>query len=125
MQDKDAITWFEIPATNLARAATFYETVLGRKLEREALGPYEMAVFPYQQHGGVGGCVVSGEGYNPSAQGNVVYVNAAPRIDDALARVEGAGGRIALPKTELPGGMGYFAHVIDSEGNRIGLHALQ
>jgi predicted enzyme related to lactoylglutathione lyase len=39
--------------------------------------------------------------------------------------VQGAGGEIALPKTALPPGLGFFAHIIDSEGNRVGLHALQ
>ena len=36
-----------------------------------------------------------------------------------------AGGKVALPKTALPEGLGFFAHIIDSEGNRVGLHALQ
>jgi hypothetical protein len=42
-----------------------------------------------------------------------------------LARVQGAGGRITTPKVALPPGMGYFAHVADSEGNVVGLHALE
>ena len=36
-----------------------------------------------------------------------------------------AGGKIAVPRTDLPGDMGSFAHIIDSEGNRVGLHALE
>jgi predicted enzyme related to lactoylglutathione lyase len=35
-----------------------------------------------------------------------------------------AGGRISTPRVDLPEGMGSFVHLIDSEGNRIGLHAL-
>ena len=45
------------------------------------------------------------------------------RIDDWLARVEPAGGRVITPKTALPPGMGLLAHILDSEGNRVGLHA--
>jgi len=55
----------------------------------------------------------------------MIYLNAAPKIDDALARVAKAGGKVVLPKTALPGDMGFYAHMIDSEGNRVGLHALQ
>jgi predicted enzyme related to lactoylglutathione lyase len=40
-----------------------------------------------------------------------------------LARVESLGGRITTPKVTLPGDMGVFAHVVDTEGNRVGLHA--
>lgn len=28
-----------------------------------------------------------------------------------------------IPCTELPDGLGCFAHIIDTEGNRVGLHA--
>lgn len=118
----DAITWFEIPVTDLPRAQHFYESMLSAALTPETAGPYRMAVLPYQSPG-VGGCLVHGAGYRPSADGNVVYLNAAPNLDAALARAAQAGGTVALPKTALPGDMGFYAHVMDSEGNRIGLHA--
>jgi len=124
MHDKDAITWFEIPALDLDRAARFYETVLDRKLKRESKGPLEMAVFPYKEPG-VGGCVTHGQGHAPGPGGNIVYLNAGPAIDPALARVNAAGGTVALSRTALPEGMGFFAHIIDTEGNRVGLHALK
>jgi predicted enzyme related to lactoylglutathione lyase len=50
-----------------------------------------------------------------------VYLH-APAIDAWLERVPAAGGRIVTGKTALPQGMGYFAHILDSEGNRVGLH---
>jgi predicted enzyme related to lactoylglutathione lyase len=124
MPRQDALTWFEIPAADLLRATRFYETVLGRSLKTETMGDSTLAVFPYQQPG-VGGCVIEGKGHAPSPKGTVVYLDAAPKIDQALVRVVDAGGRVVLPKTALPGDMGYFAHVIDTEGNRVGLHALQ
>lgn len=122
-QRNDAINWFEIPATDLKRATHFYETLLSSPLTHETMGPYQMAMFPYKSPG-IGGCLMHGDGYRPGADGNLVYLNASPSIDAALARASAAGGRVALPKTALPDGMGFFAHVIDSEGNRVGLHAL-
>ena len=63
-------------------------------------------------------------GLEPAAAGTLVYLDAAPTLDAALARLERAGGRLLTPKVTLPDGMGVFAHVQDSEGNRVGLHAL-
>ena len=123
-QSKDALTWFEIPAADLSRATRFYEAVLGNKLKSETMGPKELAIFPYTQPG-VGGCLIAGGGQTPAVTGTVIYLAVSNELDDALDRVKGAGGKIALPKTALPEGMGVFAHVIDSEGNRVGLHALK
>ena len=123
MDAKNALTWFEIPATDLARATRFYETVLAHKLKPESMGPLQLSVFSYEQPG-VGGCLIAGDGHLPAAVGTVVYLVVAG-LDEALERVSRAGGRIALPKTALPEGLGFFAHVIDSEGNRVGLHSLQ
>jgi predicted enzyme related to lactoylglutathione lyase len=122
MTTKDALTWFEIPAADLARATQFYEAVLQRPLRHEVMGPMAMAVFDYAEPG-VGGCLASGPGLTPGAQGGVVYLNAAPSIDAALARVPAAGGKVVVPKTPLPGAMGAFARIIDCEGNLVGLHA--
>jgi predicted enzyme related to lactoylglutathione lyase len=123
MERKDAITWFEIPAKDLARATRFYETVLGAELKQEQMGPQKMALFPYHAPG-VGGCITAGDGNQPSAHGNLVYLQAGASLKTALGRVERAGGRISLGETALPDGMGFFAHIIDTEGNRVGLHAL-
>jgi uncharacterized protein len=122
MERKDAISWFEIPVADLTRATRFYSAVLGIEFKHEKMGPQEMAVFPYQSPG-VGGCLLAGPGAQPAERGNLVYLWSGSALAEALARVEKAGGRIAQGATELPDAMGSFAHIIDSEGNRVGLHA--
>jgi uncharacterized protein len=119
----NAINWFEIPAHNIERAQRFYETLLGTSLRRQQMGPNALAVFAYDPAQGVGGCVMAGPGMKPSADGAVVYLPATPTLDAVLARLPQAGGRVHTPKVTLPEGMGVFAHIEDSEGNRIGLHA--
>jgi predicted enzyme related to lactoylglutathione lyase len=114
-----AITWFEIPAANLERAVRFYETILEVPLQRIDFQGEPMAVFPYEQPG-VGGCLVQSE--HPSPHGTLVFINVDGRLDRTLELVESAGGRIATPKVSL-GPIGWAAHVIDSEGNRVGLHS--
>lgn len=111
--------WFEIPAHDLERAVRFYERVLGATLKRESFGPLEMAVFPHEKPA-VSGAVVQGEGFTPSPSGTVVYL-ALDDVRPALGRVDQAGGAVLVPRTELPDGIGVFAQIRDSEGNRVGL----
>ena len=48
-----AITWFQIPVSDVARAKAFYETVCGVKLEQiESGGGMEMWSFPSEQRAG-------------------------------------------------------------------------
>ena len=119
------ITWFEIPVADLDRAQRFYEALLATTLRREAMGPTNtLAVFPYTQPG-VGGCLKHDAAVvRPSADGTLIYLDAGPALDVTLARVAALGGRITTPRVDLPDGMGCFAHVLDSEGNRLGLHAM-
>jgi predicted enzyme related to lactoylglutathione lyase len=118
-----AVNWFEIPVKNIDRAQAFYEKLLAAKLHRQTVSGQTLAVFPYDDDA-VGGCLVAEAGVEPSTHGTLVYLNAKPSLDAVLARVETAGGRITTPKVQLPGEMGVFAHFTDSEGNRLGLHAL-
>ena len=120
---KNAVVWSEIAVSDLKRATAFYEKLLDGKLKHENFGPFRLALFPHAADG-VGGCLMQGEGYEPSAKGTVTYLAAAPGIDAALERARAAGAKLLMPKTELPGNQGFIAHVADSEGNRIGLHAL-
>jgi uncharacterized protein len=119
-----AITWFEIPARELDRAQRFYEAVLERPMKRETMGSEQMALFAADD-AGVKGCLnIGAEQVAPSSAGTRVYLDASPSLDDALTRVARAGGRVVTPKVALPPGMGYFAHIADTEGNVVGLHAL-
>lgn len=119
----NAIDWFEIPVRDIARAQAFYEQLLGAPLRRETIAGNTLAVFSYAETG-VGGCLLAGEtAPAPSADGTLIYLSAGDALDPVLARVAAAGGRVTTPKVQLPGDMGCFAHVVDTEGNRIGLHA--
>ena len=119
----DALNWFEIPVLDLDRAQRFYETLLGRSLRREEMGPQTLAVFPYDD-GRVGGALLKGPGAPaPSVDGIVIYLNAAPSLDAVLSRAAELGAKVLLPKLQLPGDIGAIAHIADSEGNRIGLHS--
>jgi uncharacterized protein len=118
-----ALNWFEIPVTDFARAKTFYEAVLGRGIETMQMGPMMMGFLASDQNA-VGGALVQGEGCVPSATGTIVYLNGGDDLAPMLARVAGAGGSVVVPKTDIGSGFGFFAHFMDTEGNKIGLHSM-
>ncbi len=117
---RNTLNWFEIPVTDMARAVRFYGQIFDMQIRSDPAGEgFAMAMFP--DGGGVGGALVCGEGYVPSGSGTLVYLNCNPGLDAVLARVEDAGGRIIVPRTDI-GENGFFAFIVDTEGNRVGLH---
>jgi predicted enzyme related to lactoylglutathione lyase len=122
---KNAISWFEIPATDLARAQKFYEAIFGVSLIPMDLPNIKMRMFPLEDMMGVGGALCDSGGFHkPSTtDGPLIYLNANPDVQLVLDKIEKAGGKIMVPKTEISPEYGYMAVLIDTEGNRIGLHS--
>ena len=127
MPFKNAISWFEIPATDLQRAQKFYETIFDMHMIPLDLPQIQMRLFPLADNtNGVGGSLCSSGGFHSPSEnlGPLLYLNANPDVQIVLDRVERAGGRILVPKTQISPEYGYMAAFIDSEGNRIGLHSV-
>ena len=127
MTFNNAISWFEIPSKDLARAQKFYETIFQTQLFPMDTPQIKMRMFPLQDMmKDVGGAVVYTEGFHiPSAtDGPLIYLNANPDVQLVLDRVEAAGGKIMVPKTEISPEYGHIGVFIDTEGNRIGLHSV-
>src|SRR5688572_15071452 len=112
------VSWFEIPAADLARAARFYGAVIDQPLSNMP-GADGMALFPYAP-GSISGAVVTAKHTKPSADGPLVYLNATGKLDAYLARVPAAGGKVLVPRTSI-GEHGFFALIRDTEGNTVGL----
>lgn len=120
---KDVAVWFEIPASDFDRASGFYETIFATRLNRTEFAGHAMGVFPYDAEN-VGGAVMESPGHEGRGDGTVVYLNCDGRLDDVAGRVESAGGKLLTPRVDLPGDMGSFYQIADTEGNRIALHAV-
>ena len=124
---KHAISWFEIPSVDLDRATKFYESIFDLKLFPMDLAQIRMRMFPVEdQATSIGGAVVHADGfYEPSpTAGPLIYLNGNPDVQIILDKVEEAGGKIVVPKTQISPEYGYMAVFIDTEGNRIGLHSV-
>lgn len=117
----NAVTWFEIPTEDIDRAAKFYEALLDAEMiSFPGDEPYRL--FPAGVNG-IGGGLVQRAHQKPAAQGTMVFLNVDGRLDETLVRAERLKATMLVPKTQIPGGMGYFACLLDSEGNHVGLHS--
>lgn len=122
---KNAISWFEIPATDIDRAQKFYETIFDMKMNAMDFGSMKMRMFPIDDPmTQIGGTLVdSGGFYKPSAtDGPLIYLNGNPDLQIILDRVEAAGGKVIVPKSTISDEYGDMGVFIDTEGNRIALH---
>lgn len=119
---KHAVSWFEIPAKDLARAKKFYEAIFEIQMEdMEFPNGLKMAVFPVEE-GTIGGALSHyPEFYKPSADGSLVYLNAGDDLQPVLDRVEPNGGKTMMPKTQISEEIGYMSVFFDTEGNRVAL----
>lgn len=123
----NAISWFEIPAIDIDRAQKFYESIFLFKMDALDVPSMKMRMFPLDDPmKGVGGTLVDSGGFHkPSAtDGPLIYLNGNPDVQIVLSRVEAAGGKIMMPKTEISPEYGYMAVFFDTEGNRIALHSV-
>ena len=122
---KHAISWFEIPTADLDRATKFYEKIFDVKMFPLDTPNLKMRLFPIEDPMNIGGALVHNKDFYKSAtDGTLLYLNGNPDVQNILDRVEAAGGKILLPKTQISPEYGYMALIIDTEGNRIGLHSI-
>jgi predicted enzyme related to lactoylglutathione lyase len=121
----NAISWFEIPATDIDRAQKFYETIFDFTMTAIDMPNMKMRMFPLDDPmNGIGGAIVDTGGFHkPSAtDGPLIYLNGNPDLRFVLDKVEAAGGKILVPRMEISPEYGDMGVFIDSEGNRIALH---
>ncbi|KAF0162207.1 MAG: glyoxalase/bleomycin resistance protein/dioxygenase [Ignavibacteria bacterium] len=119
----NALNWFEIPVTDMARAVKFYCEVMGyESMYQMNMGGIDMAFFPMEGDG-VGGSLSKGEGFIPTTGGSLIYLNANPDLAIPLSKIEDAGGKVIMPKQLITDEIGYMATFIDCEGNRVAFHS--
>ena len=121
---ENSINWFEISVADIGRAKKFYETIFDIKMQTQNLPNLEMAFFPYDPGSGkASGGLVKSKMHKPSGDGVKLYLNGNPDLSVPLSKVEGAGGKIIVPKTQITEDFGYMAFFIDTEGNTVALHS--
>jgi predicted enzyme related to lactoylglutathione lyase len=123
---KNAITWAEIPVSDFNRAKKFYSTIYDYEMPEVMMGPNRMGFLLFDQaNGGIGAAIAQGESYEPSHKGVKVYLNGGNNLSTVLNRIEKAGGKILVPKTQITPELGFVAVFEDTEGNHLSIHSVQ
>jgi uncharacterized protein len=106
---------FEFPVDDAERAISFYRDVFGWQINKwEGPEDYWLVMTGSGQPGIDGAFMRRGEGFQHTV--NTIGVESR---DDAVAKIEAAGGKI-LMKMTVPG-VGYMAYALDTEGNSFGI----
>ena len=129
------IIWFEIPVKNLDRAISFYRDLLGINITKHKLYQTEYGIFD-KNDTGVGGCLVERANHIGNGVSMFFYVTV---LSDAVEIAVANGGSIVTKKTILKqmdahgktvlahnlidNQVGYYAEILDSEGNQISLYS--
>lgn len=150
------IWWLEVPCKSVPRAAAFYSAVLGWKCPDPEKGnpapaPGIETAHPFNcgmLRGAFSKMASEDDIASVADSGNqgrmpVLATYLVQTIDETLAKVEEAGGKVHVyvahlivlvrrdstddivnsPKTEIGGNLGFFARFIDTEGNLQGIWA--
>lgn len=120
------IVHFEIPADDVNKLKTFYEGVFGWKIFKtpmEGMEYWLIHTVPTDEKGMLQRPGVNG-GLFPRQpqQSGVTQVNyiTVENIDEYIKKVEAQGGKILMPKQQVPT-VGWIAVAEDPEGNHFGL----
>lgn len=112
----NVLVWGEIPVRDLKAGAAFYGEVTGHRVEIQEMGPMVYGMFMSE---GDGPSINIYEG-KPAAPGtgSIQHIG-VPKLEEALARVPGAGGEVTGEITQIPPGR--FCFIQDPDGNTVGL----
>jgi predicted enzyme related to lactoylglutathione lyase len=111
------VVHFEISTDDPERAAGFYRSVFGWKVEKWE-GPIDYWLVTTGEEGvpGINGAIKR----RPEPGISTVNTIEVDSIDDSVEKIEANGGEVVMPKTEIPD-VGFHAYCRDSEGNIFGL----
>ncbi len=110
------VVHFEIPAENPERAVEFYKKVFDWKIEKwQGAVPYWIVTAGEDKEPGINGAIHEKGNFN-----TVVNIISVWSVDEFLKKIVDAGGKIIMPKGDVPGG-GYVAYAVDTEGNAFGI----
>ena len=108
---------FEFAAENPERATKFYRDVFGWESTSWG-GPMEYwLVKTGADSPGIDGGILR---HDPNMPRTVNTIGVSS-VDESLEKVKRNGGKVALPKSAIPG-VGYQAYCLDTEGNMFGIH---
>lgn len=124
---KNPVVHFEMPAEDKKRMSDFYTNVFGWETQMmgEEYGGYVIAITTESdpKTGPIKPGAINGGFYQKTEDKLSQYPSIVIQVDDIKAHmkmVEEAGGKISGKMEDIPG-VGLWASIIDTEGNRISM----
>jgi predicted enzyme related to lactoylglutathione lyase len=114
---KHRIVHIEIPSKDLTKNSKFYGDLFGWPIT--PVSDFNYAMFDSGE-GSPGGGFPPVDGVTNKTDRLLVYVESED-IEADLKKAESLGGKMLMPKTEIPG-FGWFAVFSDPEGNTLALY---
>lgn len=130
------IVWFEIPVTDFNRAVDFYTKVLLINIKIIKLLDQELGLLE-KQDGSIGGVLVRKDDHKQGSGCTLFFY--VTDISQTLIQVQENSGTVVTPKNLLrqrnewgkvviaenliDQNVGYFAEILDCEGNKIALYS--
>lgn len=111
------VVHFEIPCDNPEKTIEFFKTVFNWNLQQFGAEQYWIAMTGDEKSPGINGGIM--KKLNPGQP--IVNSIDVSNIDDAMRKVEAAGGTIVVPKGPIPT-VGWLAYFKDPDGNIHGLY---
>ena len=122
------IVHFEIPAEDIEKLAKFYKDLFGWSMNKYP-GPttyYLVGTVPVDEKtmtptrpGVNGGMYVKKNATSPDLAIAINYIS-VESVEQYSKKVTALGGKILVPKMEIPG-IGWWALAVDPEGNKFGM----
>ncbi|WP_129337388.1 hypothetical protein [Cellulomonas endophytica] len=112
------VTWWELPADDLAVASAFYGALFGWTFA--PFGDDADAYLGIWSDGTLVGGLYRAEPSTPKEPAARVYVNVAD-LEAVLAAAGAGGGRVRTPRAEVGGDMGWWAELEAPDGRWLGV----
>jgi predicted enzyme related to lactoylglutathione lyase len=122
------VVHFEIPAEDPDKLSQFYTQLFGWRIDKMSMGGADVPDYYVtstvevdergmpRQPGAINGGIYKRQSPDDRA---INYVN-VESVDQYVEKAKGLGARVVVDKMPVPG-MGYFAQLMDPEGNPFGV----
>jgi predicted enzyme related to lactoylglutathione lyase len=122
----NSVVHFEMPFEDRERAAKFYQSAFGWEIQKlgPEMGNYVLATTTESDQkgpkkpGAINGGLFEKQPDRPMQHPSVVV--AVDDIKKAIQKVTASGGKVLGDPMEIPG-VGQYASITDTEGNRVGV----
>jgi predicted enzyme related to lactoylglutathione lyase len=114
------VVHFEIPAENPRRLVNFYEQLFGWKIQEMEGANYWLAQTGEEGEPGIDGAIAGIDAEGPGPKRVPINYVSVPSVDEYVEKASKLGARVTVGKQAVPG-MGWFAQMLDLEGNPLGI----